>query len=380
MKGEPEMTEMTTDTRTGACRECLRRSWLLSELSKLLEYNRGLNKLLGLLSLDDEALIQAIAGRRRAELTEQWERFQPDRLDVKPDVQTICEHDPGYPRALRDHKTAPRMLHIVGGRERLAQLTVKPAVAIVGSQRPTDYGMEMARSFARELTASGVVVVSGLANGIAAAAHEGALEADGPTVTVMAGGVDVVKPASRRDLYEQITASGCAVAELPCGFRWQRWCEPARARTVAALGTLTIVVEADQDPRELAGAHAAHTLDQPVAAIPGRVTSPTSRGTNTLLMKGAPMVRAPQDALTLLHTLSRPHGNRPAPPQPAKLEPRLQTVLEQVGAGRDTPGKLTATGEDADETILALTELEVMGLLARGDGGRYLPRQSLADM
>jgi DNA processing protein len=372
------MTEIGTDTRTGACRECVPRSWLLSELSKLLEYNRDLNKLLSLLSLDDEALIQSIAGRRRAELTERWDHFEPDEPDMKPDVQSTCEHRPSYPRALREHKAAPRMLHVVGGRERLAQLTAKPTVAIVGSQRPTDYGIEMARSLARGIAASGVTVVSGLANGIAAAAHAGALEVDGPTVTAMAGGVDVIKPASRRDLYERITVSGCAVAELPCGFQAQRWCEPARARTVASLARLTIVVEADQDPRELTGARAAQALGQTVAAVPGQVTSPVSRGTNKLLKEDTPMVRGPQDALDLLYPPSRPQGTRPAPPEPEKLEPRLQAILEQVGAGRDTPGKLISTADDEDQVLLTLTELELMGLLARGDGGRYVPRQSLA--
>jgi DNA processing protein len=380
MKGVGAMTEMTTDMNAGACKDCLRRTWLLSELSKLLEYHRDLNRLLGLCSLDDEALIQSIAGRRRAELTERWEHFEPDELKVKQGVQTTCEHDPGYPRALRDHKAAPRMLHAVGGRKRLAQLTAKPAVAIVGSQRPTDYGIEMARSLARGIAASGVTVISGLANGIAAAAHAGALEVDGPTVTVMAGGVDVIKPASRRGLYEQVTSAGCAVAELPCGFQVQRWCEPARARTVARLARLTIVVEADEDPRELIGARAAQALGQMVAAVPGQVTSPVSRGTNKLLKEGTLMVRGPADALDLLYALSWPSTYRYEPilPEPPRLEPQLQAILEQVGAGRDTPGKLITSGEDADETILALTELEVMGLLARGDGGRYVPRQSLA--
>jgi DNA processing protein len=271
------------------------------------------------------------------------------------------------------------MLHVVGGRERLAKLTAKPVVAIVGSQRPTDYGIEMARSLARGLAATGVTVISGLANGIAAAAHAGALEVDEPTVTVMAGGVDVITPTSRRGLYELLTASGCAVAELPCSFQPQRWCEPARARTIASLARLTIVVEADDDPRELIGARAARALGQTVAALPGEVTSPVSRGTNRLLMEGAPMVRGPADALDLLYTLSWPHGHKPpATPEPTRLQPRLQTILEQVGAGKDTPNKLISTADDADETTLALTELELKGLLARGDGGRYVPRQSLA--
>ncbi len=369
-----------TNTIEDACRACRRRSWLLGELSRLLDYHRtDLEKLLGLLALDDRALIQTIAGRRRQELTERWEHFELDELEGKPGVQSICKHSPGYPRALRDHEAAPRMLHVVGGRGRLKRLTTKLAVAIVGSQRPTDYGLEMARCIARGLAASGVTVVSGLANGIAAAAHAGALEVNGPTITAMAGGVDVIKPASKRGLYERVIAGGCAVAELPCGFQEQRWCAPARARVVAGLTRLTILIEADENPRELVGARAAQALGQTVAAVPGQVTSPASRGTNMLLMEDALMVRGPQDALDLIDALSWPRERRPALPERPPLEPRLQAVLEQVGAGADTPGKLTSTGPiAAGEGLLALTELEVMGLLARGDGGRYVLRESLA--
>jgi DNA processing protein len=313
---------------------------------------------------------------KRPFLSWRYARFDPRKNPIATGVESICRHQRDYPRALASGG-APRML-FVGGHERLATLTAKPAVAIVGSQRPTDYGMEMARSLARGLAASGATVISGFANGIAAAAHAGALEVHGPTVTVMAGGVDVIKPTSRRGLYERVTASGCAVAELPCSFQPQRWCEPARARTIASLARLTIVVEADDDPRELIGAYAARALGQTVAALPGEVTSPVSRGTNRLLMEDAPMVRGPADALDLLYALNR-HGQRPgALPEPPRLQPRLQTILEQVGAGRDTPGQLSAAADDEDETMLGLTELELMGLLARGDGGRYVPRESLA--
>jgi len=382
---------MNNETES-ACRECLRRAWLLGELSILLDYRtRQESRLLELLALEDRELIRAIAGRRSRQLRERWERFEIDEPDrtgakthsVKGGVETVCRHSPDYPRALRDRNRAPRMLHVVGGVQRLQKLTAEPAIAIVGSKKPTDYGMEMARSLARGLAASGVTVVSGLANGIAAAAHTGALEIAGPTVMVMAGGVDVVKPARRRGLYERVIACGCAVAESPCGVQERRWCEPARARIVAGLARLTIVVEADENWIELTGARAARALGQTVAAVPGRVTSPVSRGTNALLMAGAPLVRGPADALDLLYDAGPPRprarrGHRPAMLEPAKLEPRLRRTLEQVGAGRDTPGKLACKREDPGETMQALAELELMGLLGRGDGGRYVPRESLA--
>ena len=291
-------------------------------------------------------------------------------------VETICRHSPGYPPALAESPGAPRTLYVVGGRERLARLTAAPVVAIVGSERPTDYGMEMARGLARGLAVAGVTILSGFANGIAAAAHAGALETDGPTVTVMAGGVDVVQPVGRRELYERVLASGCAIAQAPCGIAQHRWGAVTRARTVAALAAVTIVVEADDTPSELRTAHIAQELGRTVAAIPGRVTSPASRGTNALLAKGAPLVRGAADALDLLYGLNP--GQLDASSLPSKLRPDLRATLERVGAGEDTPGKLTRAKEDPGETLLALAELELMGLLSRGDGGRYVPRQSLA--
>jgi DNA processing protein len=380
----------------GACRECARRSWLLSRLGGLLDFpGRDHERLLKLLALEDERLIEAIAGRRRAELKVEWERFElGERASTREarisqesarrptaGVETACMHSPLYPPALRIGEGLPRMLHVVGGAQRLQRLTAQPAVAIVGSARPTDYGIEMARYFARGLTASGVTIVSALANGIAAGAHTGALEGAGSSVIVMTGGVDVIVPASRRGLYERAIARGCAVAELPCGHSPRRWCELARARVIAGLAQMTIVIEAGKQPSELSVPRVARALGRTLAAVPGRITSPASTGTNALLKAGAPLLRGPADALDLLYGVGEPRPPRLSAPgdalRPARLSARLQAVLEQVGAGDDTPGKLTAEGEDGDETLLALAELELMGLLGRGHGGRYVPRTGL---
>lgn len=291
-------------------------------------------------------------------------------------VETVRRRSVGYPPALEESPGAPRTLYVLGGAERLARLTAAPVVAIVGSERATDYGMEMARSLARGLAVSGVTVVSGFANGIPAAAHAGALESAGPTVTVMAGGVDVVAPANRRGLYERVIESGCALAQAPCGVKQRAWSTIVRARTVAALAALTIVVEAEERPQDLRVADFARALGRTVAALPGRVTSPASRGTNALLVQGAPLVRGASDALDLLYEVSP--GEHDAPSLPSGLRPGLRAILERVGDGADTPGKLAGAGEDPGETLSALAELELMGLLGRGDGGRYVPRQSLA--
>ena len=124
-------------------------------------------------------------------------------------------------------------------------------------------------------------------------------------------------------------------------------------------------------PAELAGARIARALGRTVAAVPGRVTSPASSGTHALLMDGAQLVRDAADVLALLQGGVEPRRRRRGA-RPASLEPRLRHTLESVGGGRDTPDKLAAAGTDAGEVLLRLSELELMGLLARGDGGRYV--------
>ncbi len=378
----------------GACASCARRSWLLSELGGPLEYcARERRRLIEVLALGDEELLQALAGRRRAELRAAHARFpaeQPARADG---VEAICRHRRGYPSAL-DGPAAPHMLEVAGGAERLATLASAPVVAVLGSRAPSDYGIAIARSLARGLTASGVTVAASLADGIAVAAHAGALDADAGSVAVMGGGLGVACPARRHSLYERVRRRGCAVSELPWDCAGRRWGQLASERILVELARVAVVVEADETQEDLFAAQLARVLARTVAAIPGRVTSPRSRGSHALLMSGAELVRGPSDVLELLYRLdaapapggSRPvrggsvpaHGGSTSPADAVGgrlrgLAPRLRATLERVGGGCDTPEKLTRTGADACEVLLALSELELMGLLVRGDGGRYVP-------
>jgi DNA processing protein len=274
-------------------------------------------------------------------------------------------------------RAAPRVLHVAGGAQRLARLLDEPVVAIVGARAASDYGMEVAHALARGLAASGVTVLGALAEGIGAATHEGALHVDGPTVTVMPGGLDVCYPAGRRALYRRIREHGCAISEHPPGVPTSRWCHPLRARILAALAQLTIVVEAEEQPGALAAAHLAQASGGLVGAVPGRVGSPLAAGPHALLTEGAGLVRSAEDALDLLYSVgARPTASPPAPPPPAApaLDERLRAVLDQVSTGRDTLEKLTGTGVHMQETALALAELELRGALGRGDGGRYVRR------
>jgi DNA processing protein len=354
-------------TRTGAraCDGCVRRSHLLAELSGPLDFRAGdRDRLIELLALEDRELLQAVAGRRTAELCAWHERFHSGEDPPEGQVEAVCRHDARYPRGLRGAQ-APRMLYVAGGVDRLAKLACGPVVAIVGSARASDYGLVMARG--------GVTVAGGIGDGIARAAHAGALEADGQSVAVIGGGLGAV-PARRRSLCERVSRRGCAVSELPGDTGGRRWGPAASERIVAALAPLTVVVEAADTARELAPARIAQALGRTVAALPGRVTSSLSAGTNALLMDGARLVRGPGDVLDLLSLSPAPPIAEASPPLPTALTTRLKATLEQVGAGRDTPAKLAADGGDPEEILARLSELELMGLLARGDGGRYVPR------
>src|SRR5712691_7033010 len=165
-----------------------------------------------------------------------------------------------------------------------------PRVAIVGSRRPSPYGEAVAEQLALELARTGVVIVSGLALGIDAAAHRGALNAGGVTVAVMGTGVDVVYPAAHSKLAEDILAAGGAlVSQFADGTAPRRHNFPARNYTMAALSDIVVVVEAAVD------------LHKEVMAVPGSVCSPLSVGTHALLRDGAGLVQNARDVLAVLH-------------------------------------------------------------------------------
>jgi DNA processing protein len=360
-----------------ACIDCLRRSWLLTALSGHLDNRRhDLQRMSRLLALSDSELLEALGANKREDLLKQYDEFDPEWTNLGSCTAAVCRHDPQYPYVLTQTQTLdiPAVLYLAGEMESMWGIFKEPAVAIVGTRKATDYGMELARSLARDLTAAGIVVVSGMAEGISAAAHLGALDANGPTLTVMPGGVDICYPATKRILYQRIQAAGCALSELPCGFRGRRWCYTARNRIIAKLVRVVIVVEAEKRPGDLMLANLAKASNKTLAAIPGRVTSAMSQGSHGLLKQGAHLVEGAQDVLDLMYGVGAKH----VPVTGPDLEPELQAVLEHVGAGNDTLTKLAAKGVKSQDALMALTELELLGKVARGDGGRYVPCMSLA--
>ncbi len=201
-------------------------------------------------------------------------------------VTLLRPADPEYPRLLRALARPPD-LHVRGD--------IVPddalAVAIVGSRRATAYGIEAAERLAADLATRGVTVVSGLARGIDTAAHRGAFEAGGRTIAVLGSGIDVMYPPENAALARKIVARGALVSQFPLGTRPDPWNFPQRNHVIAGLSLGVIVVEAAEQSGALITAGLAGDLGREVFAVPGRITSDVSRGTNRLIQDGAKLVQ-----------------------------------------------------------------------------------------
>jgi DNA processing protein len=365
---------MPAPSPEGACAGCLRRTALLALLAPHVEVARHDRRLVALLTLTDDELLAAIAGRRR-----EWFEAAIRRFDVAiarreaaaAGLTLVCRHAAEYPARLLDGADAPAVLHLLGDRAAL-RLETTPAAAIVGARRATPYGLEVARAIGRGLAAAGVPVVSGMALGIDSAAHAGALEAGGPTIAVLAGGADRPYPRSKATLHRRIAqAPGCCVvSEMPPGFVPFRWGFPARNRLIAGLADTTIVVEAAERSGSLITAELAQELGRLVAAVPGAVTNPMAAGANALLRDGAELVRGAQDVLDAL--LGAGVRVVPSGPDPAALSGALRSLLDRLGPRPATSFALLRAGDEPDTVVAGLAELELLGYARRVPGGAYV--------
>jgi DNA processing protein len=358
-----------------ACDACLRRAALLAALApwiaRALDEHRRLPELL---SLDDDELVEAVCGRRRAIVDRTIAHFDAGtarEAAAEAGLTSTCRHRPRFPERLLEARDAPFALYVLGAEERLERLSHEPPVAIVGARRGSLYGLEVARSLARELAACRIPVVSGMALGIDSAAHEGALEAGGFTVAVLAGSADYAYPRAKARLHRRIAANGLAVSELPPGARPFRWCFPARNRIMAGLAEMTLVVEGAAGSGSLITARFAQDLGRELGAVPGQITTALACGPNDLLADGACVVRSASDVLDVLFGVGA--GPRPddAASRPA-LEPRLERLLAAIERGAASADAIASSSAEVAEVLAGLTELELLGLVRRGAGGSYV--------
>lgn len=361
------------------CDACVRRAWLLGALAGHLERVwKARRHLRDVLALADRTLIHSLGGDRTASLLKRWEQVDLDVLRhgwAATGVTAVCRHDPRYPARLLTGDDAPAVLFCAGDIARLdawlgdSAQDGPPAVAIVGTRRPLPEADEMARTLGRGMAAAGVTVVSGMAMGIDAAAHEGALDVGGPTVAVLACGPEHAYPRSVSAVHRRLLATQLVVSELHPGSTPWRWAFPARNRIIAALGRATVVVEAAERSGSLITADFAADLGREIGAVPGRAGSPRTRGSNRLLAQGAAVILEPADALDLV--LGACRSPPPVPKAPPRLEGRLQELLLAVTEGRP-PTATGTTPEAADRIRVGLLELELLGLVRRTPGGGHV--------
>lgn len=297
--------------------------------------------------------------------------------------------DPGFPGALLHTADPPLLLYLQGE----AAVLSRPMLAIVGSRHPTAQGADNARAFAQSLSREGWVIVSGLAQGVDAAAHEGALAGGGPTLAVVGTGLDTTYPPGHAPLAARIVAGGGALlSEYAPGTPPIAAHFPQRNRLIAGLARGTLVVEAALRSGSLITARLASEAGREVFAIPGSIHAPQSRGCHALIRQGAKLVESAQDVLEELPAGPVPagaplggslqdtaqdtaQGATPADAPPAGSSALERRLLAALGQDPATLDALSArTGDDAPTLLAALLSLELQGHVARLPGGLYQRR------
>lgn len=270
-----------------------------------------------------------------------------------------------WPASLNDLGwAAPPLLWGVGDRSKLEQLN--RSVSVVGSRGATGYGEWATTEIVADLVSRDFSIVSGGAYGIDGMAHRAALMAKGVTFAVMAGGVNRFYPSGHEELLTQICSSGAVLAELPPGAAPTKWRFLQRNRLVAALGLVTLVVEAGKRSGSISTANHALALDRPVAAVPGPISSSASVGTNRLISQAnAELVMSGQDVAYLAG--DKDQLNLFGEPQDlGSLETR---ALDALGSRQKTQQKIASeAGLDQTEVAIALSNLLMLGLAAQRDG------------
>ncbi len=319
----------------------------------------------------------------RATAIQALQHPDPEQLDAaqtwlgEPGHHLIPFDDPSYPAHLRDLDDPPAVLFALGDPD----LLDLPGIAIVGTRHPTPGGAQNARAFARDQAGRGLSVISGLARGIDAEAHRGALEAHGLTIAVVGTGVDRVYPAQHRELAHAIVnGGGLILSELPLGTPPKSGHFPRRNRLIAALGLGTLVVEAAPKSGSLITARLASELGREVFAIPGSIHNPMARGCHSLIRAGAKLVESSADILEDLApriTLpacrsGNPDAAEAGPHAPSGLPADHARLLEAMGHDPVSVDTLVErTGLTAAEVSSILLIIQLQGLIAPVPGGQY---------
>jgi DNA processing protein len=289
-------------------------------------------------------------------------------------TEFVVGMDPTYPRLLREVHDPP-----IGLYRRGSTPAGQRCLAIVGSRRTTQYGLNVAHTFAGELSRAGFCIVSGLARGIDTAAHEGALAAGGTTVAVLGCGIDRVYPPENLGLQRRIEAAGAVLSEFPFGRPTDRQSFAMRNRIVSGMSEAVIVVESGVSGGAMIAARFAGEQGRLLFAVPGRVDQPTSAGCHQLIRDGATLLTTVDELLSELSYLEGMHprtASIPKPPGttvPPGLDSEARALLERLreGAMLGPDGLAAAADLPVAQVCAALLRLELARLVVRHPDGTF---------
>ncbi len=282
--------------------------------------------------------------------------------DLGADV--LVPSDASFPQALRDIPDGPTLLFALGK----LQLLNQKSVAIVGSRDHSRYGVAACRHFSSGCARAGLVVISGMARGLDAVAHEACLDVGGATVGVLGNGLGVVYPAANRGLYDRVAEHGCLLTEFPPGDRPHAGSFPRRNRLISGLAAAVVVVEARKKSGALITADCALSQGKEVLAVPGQITSPGSSGCNRLIQQGAKPVLGLRDVLEEYGLSDGAAGAR----FPTNLSTSERLVLDVVYGDPEHIDQIASrVGQPQSELLAVLTSLEIRGLVSQEPGKMF---------
>lgn len=350
---------------------------------QLLARFRSPGKVLGASRTAIESVVGTALAKRIAAYSEAVDVAAQERAMQERGVNLITLDDDQYPNLLAEIYDPPLVLFTRG------QLVEQDqhCVAIVGTRRATPYGLRMAEKFGRELSARGITVVSGLATGIDAAAHRGALEAGGRTIAVLGCGVDVIYPKQNAELYDAIAENGVIMTQFAMGTEPKGTHFPVRNRIISGLSLGTLVVEAPIQSGALITARQAAEQGREVFAVPGQLDIRNSAGPHALIREGAKLVETVEDILVELRIpaqvrqapapppASETRNAAPTPETSAKPEPSESNVLRALSPNGSHIDEIATTCRiSISEALSSLTLLELKGLVRQFSGKRFAPR------
>jgi DNA processing protein len=286
-----------------------------------------------------------------------------------------------FPELLTEIPDAPSRLYVSGNLDALHL----PSLAIVGSRNPTRGGLQNAFEFARHLGASGFCIVSGLAEGIDAAAHEGALRAGAMTVAFLGNGIDKIYPSSNHELAQRIARTGAVCSEYPLGSPPRKEHFPRRNRLISGLSTGTLVVEAARRSGSLISARLASEQGREVFAIPGSIHNPLSRGCHQLIRQGAKLVESADDIVSELgpmvsHLMQKTRTAAAETPVATHYDKDYTLLMETLSYDPTSADEVAEhSGLTIDQVSSMLLILELEGRIEAQAGGRYVLRQEKLD-